>query len=160
MDRDTLEMVSGANAAQLDEVPAEMWAIADDFATFDVEEFLSGVEFGFDGSGETAWIEEPADFEDLMMVYVGGEWKIDLPVEDEGGMMEGMLDQFRPLVDAMKTGIEATATAVQSGEFGDEVEMMVGMQGKMFQAVMESPQAAQLLEQMNQGGGLPGVGGG
>lgn len=103
---------------------------------------LDSVEFMYDNSRTTAWVDDVRGLEGWNFVQVGAEWLIEMPAAPEGSEQVMNL-----LLDPMISAFESVARRTEAGEFSNQWLMVSALIDEVVRALTEAIGK----------GGLPGV---
>lgn len=145
---------SGAGGMDFKSIPGSL--TGGDALDIDVDTLT----FSYDNSGSTAWIDNNAELEKLLFVYVDNQWKIDfaVPVETVPDEVKDIVFRAMKSIETVLADIEQR---VRDDEFGDEWSMIAVLMNQTIETLMPIIQEAM----QNMGGGMdfpqpPGGGGG
>lgn len=109
---------------------------------FDIEDMIADVEFSYDNSGTTAWVD---GLDEVNFVFKNGEWKLSPEIPDEA------IEAFIPFIAPIGKAFEATTLNIENEVFGEELDMMLGLMNAVITEL--SP----VIQQMMQDGGGQGL---
>ena len=97
---------------------------------------LDALEFSFDSSGTTAWVNNDEDLNDLNMVQVDGRWLFDMDLGAEA-MPEGA-ENMDTFLTPVVTAFETTARRTAEGQYASQWDMTTALLDEIFAELMKT----------------------